>query len=115
MGSRFGTAAAALGLAIAARPLPAQAPAPPREGTPARTMSIEEYEPKSTLVVPQHPVALAKYPFIDVHNHQDTDMSEQDAATLVREMDGINLQIMVNLSGGQGDELVRGVKNLKGR
>ncbi|MCU1272585.1 MAG: amidohydrolase family protein, partial [Bryobacterales bacterium] len=36
----------------------------------AQTMSIEEYEPKSTLVVPQHPVTRAKYPFIDVHNHQ---------------------------------------------
>ncbi len=36
----------------------------------AQTMTIEEYEPKSTLVVPQHPVQRAKYPFIDVHNHQ---------------------------------------------
>ncbi len=33
-------------------------------------MTIEEYDPKSTLVVPQHPVTRAKYPFIDVHNHQ---------------------------------------------
>jgi len=78
-------------------------------------MSFEEYEPKSTLVVPEHPVARAKYPFIDVHNHQDIDMSAQDAATLVREMDGIHLQIMVNLSGGQGDDFVRGWKNLEGR
>ena len=36
----------------------------------AQTMSIEEYEPKSTLVVPQHIVTRARYPFIDVHNHQ---------------------------------------------
>jgi uncharacterized protein len=95
----------------------AQAPAsvPPREATPAATMSIEEYEPKSTLVVPEHLVPRAKYPFIDVHNHQDTDMSAEDAGTLVREMDGINLRIMVNLSGGQGEEFVRGLKNLKGR
>jgi predicted TIM-barrel fold metal-dependent hydrolase len=78
-------------------------------------MPFEEYEPKSTLVVPQHPIARARYPFIDVHNHQDIDMSASDAATLVREMDGINLQIMVNLSGGQGDDFVRGWKNLKGR
>jgi predicted TIM-barrel fold metal-dependent hydrolase len=92
--------------------LPAQAPTP---SVPARTMTIEEYEPKSTLVVPEHLVPRAKYPFIDVHNHQDTDMSAQDAATLVREMDGIHLQIMVNLSGGQGEELVRGIRNLKGR
>ena len=37
----------------------------------AQTMSIEDYEPKSTLIVPEHKVTRAKYPFIDVHNHQN--------------------------------------------
>lgn len=81
----------------------------------AQTMSIEEYEPKSTLVVPQHPVTRAKYPFIDVHNHQNGMMSQQELDELVREMDGINLQLMVNLSGGYGDRLKQGVQNLKRR
>ncbi|MBI3698167.1 MAG: hypothetical protein HY238_25445, partial [Acidobacteria bacterium] len=35
----------------------------------AQTMSIEEYQPRSTLVTPQHPKPRAKYPFIDVHGH----------------------------------------------
>ncbi len=39
-----------------------------------QSMSIEEYDPKSTLVVPQHPVSRAKYPFIDVHNRQQGSM-----------------------------------------
>jgi predicted TIM-barrel fold metal-dependent hydrolase len=78
-------------------------------------MSIEDYEPRSTLVVPEHPVARAKYPFIDVHNHQSADMSAADAEQLVRDMDSLNLRVMVNLSGGTGDKLVRAVASLPGR
>jgi predicted TIM-barrel fold metal-dependent hydrolase len=81
----------------------------------AQTMTIEDYEPKSTLVVPQHAVPRAKFPFIDVHNHQDTDLSEESVAAMVREMDALNMRVMVNLSGGQGEELLRAVRVLKGR
>ncbi len=80
-----------------------------------QSMSIEEYSPRSTLVVPQHPVARAKYPFIDVHNHQDSLMAADKLDKLVQDMDSINLQVMVNLSGGFGDRLEKGVANLKGR
>ena len=48
---------------------PAPPPAPPKADDPA-ALSFMAYDPPSTLVVPQHPVARAKYPFIDVHNHQ---------------------------------------------
>ncbi len=78
------------------------------------SMSIEEYKPKSTLVVPQHPVTRAKYPFIDVHNHQNSAMPVEQMDKLVKDMDSINLQVMVNLSGGYGDKLEKGVANLKG-
>ncbi len=77
-------------------------------------MTIEEYEPKSTLVVPQHPVTRAKYPFIDMHNHQ-RDMSAANIDKLVRDMDSINLRIMVNLSGGSGANLKKIVEAMKGR
>lgn len=33
-------------------------------------MDVEEYEPISTLIVPEHKLTRARYPFIDVHNHQ---------------------------------------------
>jgi predicted TIM-barrel fold metal-dependent hydrolase len=65
-------------------------------------MSFEEYDPKSMLVVPQHPIPHAKYPFVDVHNHQESEMSPADVDKLVADMDSINLAVMVNLSGGNG-------------
>jgi predicted TIM-barrel fold metal-dependent hydrolase len=77
-------------------------------------MNIEEYEPKSTLVVPQHPVTRAKYPFIDVHNHQ-RNMTKEGIDKLVRDMDSINLRVMVNLSGGSGATLKNIVESMKGR
>lgn len=81
----------------------------------AQTMSIEDYEPKSTLVVPEHKPERAKYPFIDVHNHQDRGMSAGEAARLVADMDRIRLKVMVNLSGSQGAEFEKGYRNLAGR
>jgi predicted TIM-barrel fold metal-dependent hydrolase len=80
----------------------------------SQTMSIEEYEPKSTLVVPQHVLTRAKYPFIDVHNHQ-YGLTPQKLDKLVSDMDGINLRIMVNLSGGYGEKLKQNVHILKDR
>src|SRR5690349_6978917 len=68
------------------------------------TMSIEDYSPKSTLVVPEHHPAHAKYPFIDVHNHQDRDQSEDEVAKMVSAMDALHMRVMVNLSGDQGAE-----------
>lgn len=64
----------------------------------AQKMDFEEYEPKSTLVVPAHTITHSKYPFIDIHNHQ-WDMPSQDLSELIREMDKLNMAIMNNLSG----------------
>jgi uncharacterized protein len=61
-------------------------------------MGFEEYEPISTLKVKQHVVTKAKFPFIDVHNHQWS-MPDQDLPALAKKMDALNMQIMVNLSG----------------
>ena len=80
----------------------------------AQTMSIEEYDPKSTLVVPEHPVKRAKYPFIDVHNHQ-YGLTPESVDKLVADMDSINLRIMVNLSGGYGERLKENIAILKSR
>jgi uncharacterized protein len=82
---------------------------------PGQTMSVEEYEPRSTLVVPQHSLTRAKYPFIDVHSHQNANMPQERLDKLVADMDAMNMRIMVNLSGGSGDRLKTGVENMRRR
>ena len=77
-------------------------------------MSIEDYEPVSSLVVPEHHPTRARFPFIDVHSHQrNLGPSQLDA--LVDQMDGINLQVMVNLSGGSGPRLAANVETMRDR
>ena len=71
-------------------------------------LSIDEFRPCSELVVPQHRVPRAAFPAIDAHNHLSVDdLAAQglDPAGLVAMMDDLNLQAMVNLSGGWGQAL----------
>jgi len=67
-----------------------------------QNMDMESYNPKSTLVVPEHLIKKAKYPFIDVHNHQ-WNMPDQNLPSLLSEMSTLNMQVMVNLSGRSFD------------
>lgn len=97
---------------LGALPLTAFAQNRRPEPKPSEIMTIDEYEPKSTLVVPQHSPTRAKFPFIDMHNHQQRDA---DVDKLVKDMDKLNLQVMVNLSGAYGDWLKQAVKNFKGK
>jgi predicted TIM-barrel fold metal-dependent hydrolase len=75
-------------------------------------MDFEKYDPPSTLVVPQHIITKAKYPFIDVHNHQ-YNMGSGSLDGLVKDMDCLNLTVMVNLSGGNGNRLKQMTDNIK--
>ena len=76
------------------------------------TMDFETYNPPSTLVVPEHKVTKAKFPFIDVHNHQ-FGMPDMDLGTLTREMDKLNMTVLVNLSGESGATLKKSIANVK--
>src|SRR5450631_4016074 len=67
-----------------------------------QNMDMESYNPKSTLVVPAHLIKKAKYPFVDVHNHQ-WDMPDQNLKALLKDMDSLNMRVMVNLSGRSFD------------
>ena len=68
------------------------------EPTEGEVPLFHEYDPPSTLVVPENPVTRSRFPFIDVHNHQ-WQMPDQDISELIREMDALNMAVMVNLSG----------------
>jgi len=78
----------------------------------AQSVTFEDYDPPSTLKVPENPLSRAKFPFIDIHSHQWR-MGERDLNKLASEMDGINMGLMVNLSGGTGKNIVDGIKNIK--
>jgi hypothetical protein len=76
--------------------------------------TIEEYQPKSTLVTKEHKIERAKFPFIDIHSHH-WNPTPEEVDRLVKEMDTINLRVMVNLSGGTGERLQRTIAAMKGR
>ncbi len=81
----------------------------------AQTLTIEEYEPKSTLVAAEHPVPRAKFPVIDVHSHHRGNTTAEALAKIIGEMDELNLRVLVNLSGRYGSQLATTVKNFRGR
>ncbi len=90
------------------------APAQARAQSANQSLTIEEYEPKSTLVTREHKVERAKYPFIDIHSHHN-ETSPEYVDKLVKEMDSINLRVLVNLSGGTGERLRQMIAAMKGR
>ncbi|HYM21729.1 MAG TPA: amidohydrolase family protein, partial [Vicinamibacterales bacterium] len=75
--------------------------------------TIREYKPKSTLVVPAHPVPRAKFPVIDIHSHQPTPISVAEFDKVIKGMDENNLRVLVNLSGASGDTLRRGIEAIR--
>src|SRR5258706_12249229 len=79
-----------------------------------QTPTIDEYQPKSTLVTKEHKIERAKFPFIDIHSHH-WNPTAAEVDQLVKEMDTINLRVMVNLSGGTGERLKNTVAAMKGR
>jgi predicted TIM-barrel fold metal-dependent hydrolase len=81
-------------------------------------MDFEEYDPPSTLKVEEHHVTRAKFPFIDIHNHQGN-MNTSDFKDLIDKMDKLNMAVMNNLSGrgfrSSDDHLAKSLENIKNR
>jgi hypothetical protein len=77
-------------------------------------MDFEVYDPPSTLVVDEHKLTRAKFPFIDIHNHQGDMTSASTLHALIAEMDKLNMAVMVNLSGRgfrrSGDHLEKSIE-----
>ena len=75
--------------------------------------SILDYKPRTTLVTGQHPMPRAKYPVIDIHSHQPTNITSAQFDPVVAAMDQLNLQVLVNASGASGDRLVQAMAAIK--
>ena len=74
-------------------------------------MDFEKYDPPSSLVVPEHKITRAKFPFVDVHNHQ-SNMATQNLKEVTTAMDKLNMVVMVNLSGQSGEAITKSVANI---
>lgn len=78
-------------------------------------LSFEDWDPRSTLVTEQNVRPRAKFPVIDVHSHHRSGTRPERVDTIVREMDALNLAVLVNLSGGFGERLRETVRTFRGR
>lgn len=86
--------------------------------TTEKPLQLKDYEPRTMLHVPEHKVARARYPLIDVHTHlshkakqiggigvgEEMRYSSEPNAVLPL-MDRKNIRMMVNLTGGVGKGL----------
>jgi len=72
-----------------------------------RDLPLRAYRPRSMLRLPEHEVARARYPVIDVHNHLGRwltdDWSSPDVGALVDLMDACHVRAIVNLDGRPGE------------
>lgn len=66
--------------------------------------SILDYRPRTTVVAEEHLVPRAKFPVIDSHNH--TTITADNVDDMIRQMDALNLRVLVNLSGGSSPEQI---------
>lgn len=93
------------------------------------TMSLTDFQPRSMLVVPETRIERAKFPVIDVHSHiyafpsmtgkdigaNPVQIPPEEVDQIVRWMDELNIQTMVNSTGGYGGNLKRTLADLPGR
>ncbi|MFB3825119.1 MAG: amidohydrolase family protein [Bryobacteraceae bacterium] len=121
--------AAALAGAGCSRPAPT-ATSQTRKSTPP-PLALDDFQPKSMLVVPEHPVARARFPVIDVHTHLASVFGRRRARNLANPepaveafrqldeiigwMDSLNIKILNNVSGGYGEDLKQNVQDLQER
>jgi len=93
---------------VAAQQQAATRPRPGEGRTPEfPAPTILEYKPKSTLVVPEHPVPRAKFPVVDFHGHPPALVSNEAIDGVGQAMDALNLRVMVSANGSSGDRLTQ--------
>jgi predicted TIM-barrel fold metal-dependent hydrolase len=95
----------------------------PARGPSPMPLDLKDFQPRSMLKVPATRVPRARFPVIDFHTHlgfraastggvpQGEDMRFRAPATeLLPVMDRVNLQTMVNLTGGVGSGLAQSIQ-----
>lgn len=79
----------------------------PLDGTDGRPLALDQFQPKSSLQLPQNRPAHAKYPVVDVHVHPRIKLhnNAEQLDEYVRIMDQQNIAVSVSLDGQLGDSL----------
>jgi predicted TIM-barrel fold metal-dependent hydrolase len=106
-----------------AKPVSTVPGAPPPKEAP---LALKDFQPKSMLHVPEHKVARAKFPVIDVHSHLSWTAKADGGVfrgetmkflatpqELLEVMDRKNIKTMVNLTGGTGAGLASTIKQFE--
>ena len=75
--------------------------------------TIVEYQPTSTLVVPEHEVPRAKFPAVDFHGHPPNLSSAEAVDEVVAAMDDLNLQVMVQARPSSGQRLISQIEGVR--
>lgn len=89
---------------------------PETQASPDPPLALKDFQPASMLRVPEHKVARAKFPVIDVHTHLSRSDGTRFLATpqeLLQVMDRKNVRTMVNLTGGTGAGLVNSIQQFE--
>ena len=76
--------------------------------TQSAPLPLADFEPKSMLHVNETRIARARFPVIDFHTHISRRRAQKPSvppADLLKAMDAVNVQTMVNLTGGTGEDL----------
>jgi predicted TIM-barrel fold metal-dependent hydrolase len=105
----FSIAAAAL---LALTPASASAQGGRRQGQQPTIPppSITEYKPRSTLVVPAHPVPRARFPAVDFHGHPPRLTTKETIEEVVAAMDRLNLGVMIQAQPSSGERLTQQIE-----
>jgi predicted TIM-barrel fold metal-dependent hydrolase len=89
-------------------------------------LALKDFQPRSMLAVPEHPVERAKFPVVDVHTHPtfragsvsgvphgEAVRTSARPADLLPLMDRRNLRTLVDLTGGVGSGLAESVRTFQ--
>ncbi len=123
-GSRRDFLAGASGAALAATGCKRKPVAPEKPA--GATLELKDFQPRSMLAVPETKIERAKFPVIDVHTHvymyptvagkdsgaNPVQISKEQLDQIVKWMDQVNIQLMVNSTGGSGDNLKKTIADL---
>ena len=77
------------------------------DGEAGRPLALDQFRPRSSLVLPEHRPTRAKFPVVDVHLHPRMKLhsNAEQLDEYVRLMDQQNIAVCVSLDGRLGDEL----------